>query len=184
MTCTGNEKFIYNAQELSITVLDFWRFAYSDLNSDPRDYLAEFLVSKALGIDRPYNKEGWTLFDILYNNTRIEVKCTGYFQTWRKDENTCKQRCFSIRPVHDNVKNTFERQNDIYVFCLLLGETREAANPLNLNNWEFYIVPTKLINEKCTTNKSISLNKIKNLGIPVTSYENIKTVIDELITKL
>ena len=56
MTCTGNEKFVSNGKELDITVLDFWRFSYSDLNSDPRDYLAEFLVSKALGINIPYNK--------------------------------------------------------------------------------------------------------------------------------
>ncbi len=35
MTCTGNEKFVSNGKELDITVLDFWRFSYSDLNSDP-----------------------------------------------------------------------------------------------------------------------------------------------------
>lgn len=180
MSCKGNESFTYNNNNIGITVIDFWRFAYSDLNSDPRDYLAEYIVSYALGINKPFNKEGWTLFDILYNEKRIEVKCTGYFQTWRTDEKTCKQRCFSIRPAHDNTKNTFERQNDVYVFCLLLGETREEANPLNLNNWEFYIVPTTLINEKCKTNKTISLNRIKKLGITATKYEDIKSKIDNI----
>ena len=183
MTCTGSEKFVSNGKELDITVLDFWRFSYSDLNSDPRDYLAEFLVSKALGINIPYNKEAWTLFDILYNNTRIEVKCTGYYQTWRTDGKVCGNRCFSIKPAHDNVKNTFERQNDIYVFCLLLGNTREEANPLNLNNWEFYIVPTSVINEKCKDGKSISLNRIKKLGYNALSYSDIKNEIDAIIQK-
>ena len=55
----------------------------------------------------------------------------------------------------------FERQNDIYVFCLLFGNTREEVNPLNLNNWEFYIVPTSVIYEKCKDGKSIGLNRIK-----------------------
>ena len=73
MVCVGNEKFICNGSELDITVLDFWRFTYSDLNSDPRDYLAEFLVSKALGIDTPYNKEAWTLIHPYFGQFNISV---------------------------------------------------------------------------------------------------------------
>ena len=174
MVCVGNEKFICNGSELDITVLDFWRFTYSDLNSDPRDYLAEFLVSKALGIDTPYNKEAWTLFDILYGSTRVEVKCTGYFQTWRTDNKVSQNRYYSIKPAHDKVKNTFERQNDIYVFCLLLGNTREEANPLNLNNWEFYIVPTSVINKECKEANTIRLGKIKKMGYKALGFYDIK----------
>ena len=88
---------------------------------------------------------------------RVEVKCTGYFQTWRTDDKVSQNRYYSIKPAHDKVKNTFERQNDIYVFCLLLGNTREEANPLNLNNWEFYIVPTSVINKECQEANTIRL---------------------------
>ncbi len=181
MSCDGTERFIFNGQDIGINVLDFWKFSYSDLNSDPRDYLAEYLVSHALGIDKPYNKEGWTLFDILYKGKRIEVKCTGYFQTWRTDGATSNIRSFSISPAHDKENNTYERQNDVYVFCLLLGTTRETANPLNLDNWEFYIVPTSLINEQCGKNKRINLNRIKKLGIKTSKYTNIKPEIDAII---
>ena len=181
MVCVGDEKFICNGNELDITVLDFWRFTYSDLNSDPRDYLAEFLVSKALGIDTPYNKEAWTLFDILYGSTRVEVKCTGYFQTWRTDNKVSQNRYYSIKPAHDKVKNTFERQNDIYVFCLLLGNTREEANPLNLNNWEFYIVPTSVINKECQEANTIRLGRIKKMGYKALGFYDIKNEIDKII---
>ena len=43
--------------------------------------------------------------------------------------------------------NKHEHQNDIYIFCLNKGNMREESNSLNLNNWDFYIVPTSLINK-------------------------------------
>ena len=86
-----------------------------------------------------------------------------------------------IKPAHDNVKNTFERQNDIYVFCLLLGNTREEANPLNLNNWEFYIVPTSVINKECKEANTIRLGRIKKMGYKALGFYDIKNEIDKII---
>ena len=60
------ETFFENGITTDITVLDFWRFAYSDLNADPRDDVAEFLVSRALGLKMATNRQDWTLFDIMY----------------------------------------------------------------------------------------------------------------------
>ena len=77
--------------------------------------------------------------------------------------------------------NEFCRQNDIYVFCLNTGDTRDTSYPLNLNNWEFYIIPTAVINEKCGNNKTISLGKIKKLGFAAKKYDEIKTEIDKFI---
>ena len=85
MLKTGQEQFTNHGSPIGVSVLDFWRFSYSELNSDPRDDIAEYLVSLALGITEPYNKRDWTLFDIDYNGRPIEVKSTSYFQTWRKD---------------------------------------------------------------------------------------------------
>lgn len=36
---------------------------------------------------------------------------------------------------------------------------------MNVNNWEFYIVPTKIINEQCGKNKTIGLNKVKQISL-------------------
>jgi hypothetical protein len=58
------------------------------------------------------------------------------------------------------------------------GYTKEDSYPLNLNNWEFYIVPTSVINEKCGDNKTISLNRIKSLGYSATPYDKIRATID------
>lgn len=174
----GEEQFLLHGKAAGMNVYDFWRFAYSDLNADPRDDVAEYLVSRALGIEKPFNKENWTPYDISYRGKRIEVKCTGYFQTWRTDSNVCPHRIFSIRKAHHPDTGVFERQNDVYVFCLLLGNTREEANVLDLENWEFYIVPTLKIDAICGDNKTISLSRIKNLGFDACGFEEIKSRID------
>lgn len=72
----------------------------------------------------------------------------------------------------------------MYVFCLNTGDTKEASNPLNLNNWEFYIVPTAIINEKCGNNKTISLGRIKSLGFAAKKYDEIKTTVDAIIDSI
>lgn len=181
MAMHGEEQFMLNGEPVGASVYDFWRFSYSDLNADPRDDVAEYLVSLALGIEKPMNRESWTLYDISYRQTRIEVKCTGYYQSWRADSAVSQQRTFSIRKAMTPESGIYERQNDIYVFCLLLGNTREEANVLDLKNWEFYIIPTSVINEKCGNNKSISLSRIKNMGYTACSFKSIKNTIDQII---
>ena len=68
-------------------------------------------------------------------------------------------------------------------FCLNTGYTKEESYPLNLNNWEFYIVPTTVINEKCGDNKTISLNRIKSLGYMAISYDKIRETIDAIASE-
>ena len=98
-----------------------------------------------------------------------------------------KQRAFGITKAngsYDPAKSgnsEFCRQNEVYVFCLNTGDTRETSNPLNLNNWEFYIVPTAVINEKCGNNKTISLGRIKGLGFSAKRYDEIRAEIDKII---
>ena len=173
------DRFIINGQEAEWSVLDFWQYAYSDLNSDPRDMVAEFLVSHSLGLSESINRQDWTVFDILYRNHQIEVKSTSYFQTWRKDGKVSLKRHFSIRQSQDD-KKIVARHSVVYVFCILNGFTREEANALSIDNWDFYVAPTALINEKCGENKTISLGKVQKLSRKC-SFLEIKEEIDRII---
>ena len=183
---TGKEKFIFENQPLEYEYLDFWRFHYSNIY-DLQDKIAEFIVSKALGVDEAQNDQYWTLWDVSYRDKRIEVKETSYYHSFNKEGKVSKQRVFGITKAHgsyDTAKsgnNEYCRQNDVYVFCLNTGDTRESSNPLNLNHWEFYIIPTAIINEKCGNNKTISLGKIKRLGFSAKRYDEIKIEIDKII---
>ncbi len=178
MQKTGQEAFTENGASIGVSVLDFWRFSYSELNSDPRDDIAEYLVSLALGVREPYNKKDWTLFDIDYNGNPIEVKSTSYYQTWRKDGKTTENRTFSIRKATAPDETEARRHSEVYVFCVLNGKTEETADPLRLENWEFYIIPTAIINEQCGDNKTISLSRIKSMGYSAKGFRQIKDAVD------
>ncbi|MBQ4066239.1 MAG: hypothetical protein IJD22_01220 [Clostridia bacterium] len=185
----GDEKFEFNGQELDFSFLDFWRFHYSNIY-DIQGRIAEFIIARALGIEESQNDQYWTLWDTTYRNVRIEVKETSYYHSFNKEGKVSYKRNFGITKANGSYDpqvsgNTeFCRQNDLYIFCLNTGETREDSYPLNLNNWEFYIVPTSVINEKCKNNKTISLNKIRKLGFLPLKYDGIRPAVDQFADSL
>lgn len=171
--------FTSNGESIGLTMLDFWKYQYSNI-FDLQENIAEFIVGKALGLTEPCNRNGWSLFDIFYRKTRIEIKETGYFYSWQKDGKISQQRTFGIAPSLGPNK-VRERQNDIYVFCLNTGINEEESNPLEMDNWKFYVVPTSVINKECADEqKTISLSRVKKLA-PLTKYGELKGVIDSYI---
>lgn len=179
---TGQERFTVNGEEIEMNLLDFWRFQYSNI-WNLQDDIAEFIVAKALGIEIPYNRNGWSLYDIDYNDKRIEVKQTADWHSWNKEGYVQKRPVFGITKAHDkykDVKTESNRQNDVYVFCHLKGNNAETANPMNLSTWDFYVLPTSLINEICGKQKTISLSRVKKLTAPV-SYSELRDKIDAII---
>ena len=183
---TGNEEFSYNGQETNLTILEFWRWHYSELYN-MQNLMAEFIVAKALGLSQAVNAGSWTLYDIKYRGKRIEVKETAYMHSWQKDDTPKSQtRVFGITKAHEKYKDSstpLGRQNDIYVFCLNTGETRETSNPLKLENWEFYVVPTSVINKKCGDAKSISLPRLRKISESI-AYPKLRAVIDNMIDEM
>ena len=180
----GNEVFSLHGRKLGIKVIDYWRFQYSNL-IDNLGYLAEFLVAKALYKDKPDNCIGWTPYDLNYREKRIEVKATSYYQTWKEGHKITEQRNFSIRKTYVDLGNSDvkERQNDIYVFCIDEGRDKRSSNPLYLENWTFYVVPTSIINDLCDNQESITLSrleKIETYGRGL-KYDKIKETVDNII---
>ena len=192
---SGKEKFSLNGKNESFTVLDFWRFQFSNL-PDIQGRVGEFIVAMALKKELPDNNNGWTPWDITYRETRIEIKTTAYYQPWREEGEYSEQRSFGITKSIDPDDKQRKRMNDIYVFVLNTGKDREKANPLMLEHWRFWIIPTSLINEKCDNNKSITLGKVQTLASKVEklkdladpkegfTYDQLRNAIDTLIESL
>lgn len=65
------------------------------------------------------------------------------------------------------------RHADIYVFCLLKEKDINQINPLNVEQWEFYIVLTEKLNHRYPTQKSISLSAVQKIS-PALSYHQTK----------
>ena len=184
----GNEVFKQNGVELGFNVMDYWRFQFSNL-VDNLGYVAEFLIAQALSKDEPDNCNGWTVYDVGYRGKRIEVKATSYWQSWKASHIISEQRNFSIRKTYldyQNNKSDKARQNDIYIFCLDKGRDEKSSNPMNLENWVFYVVPTKVINKMFGDQKVLSLKrleKIEKYGEGI-MYDQIKENVDNIIDNL
>ena len=57
-----------------------------------------------------------------------------------------------------------KRVAHVYVFCLLKHKCQETIDPLNVEQWEFYVVPTsKLDRSKWKDNKRIGFGSLGKL---------------------
>lgn len=179
---SGNEKFSFNGRALEIDLLSFWQWFGSDLLSNTaRGILAEFIVAKAPGIADKLRLE-WDAYDLLTSDgIKIEVKSAAYIQSWfQKKPSTI---AFGIQPARawDNETNVLgtepKRHADLYVFALLAHKRQETIDPLNLDQWEFYVLPTSVLNEACPVQKKISLSRVIGLGATKTDYEGLAETI-------
>jgi hypothetical protein len=68
---------------LGATVRDFWSWGFSDLRSNVvRGVFAEFIVARAVGAGQAV-RAAWDDYDVeAPDGTRIEVKSSGYLQSW------------------------------------------------------------------------------------------------------
>lgn len=183
-TLTGNEHFTYEGMPAGILLSDFWAWNSSDLlNNTLRGALAEFLVASAIGIDTSEARQDWTPYDLLSPSGRkIEVKCSAYLQSWNADRLSKIQ--FSIRPARSwDSENDFsydvKRWSDLYVFCLYASKDR-SETPLQLEQWEFYLLPTSVLNIRCKDQKSISLSSLMSLSPTKATYEELREAVENL----
>ncbi len=160
------------------TLLDYWQWAYSDLvGNTERGILAEYLVALACNIEDSV-RIGWDSFDLLVDNEiKVEVKSSSYLQTWKQKKFSKPVFGIAKTKAWDYVNNVYEnhtkRQADIYVFSLLSHRDKKTLNPLDLKQWEFYILHTKTIDAKMENKKSISLDKILDYGATKCDFENL-----------
>lgn len=175
----GGTLFQFGETAQDFRLLDFWRWSASNLMDNTiRGMLAEYLVAIAVRAQEKYRLE-WSPWDLtLHNGTRIEVKSASYVQNWTQKKPSLIR--FGIQPTRgwDGVRGEFDsavmRQSDYYVFCVLNGKCSETVNPLDLAQWDFYVLPTEMLNRCCGKQKSIGLSRIKKLGAPKYSWHELR----------
>lgn len=105
------------------------------------------------------------------------MKSSAYLQTWKQKElskpifNIPKTKAWNyIENIFDNEK---KRHADVYVFALLTHLDKKTLNPLDLNQWEFYIISTKDINSRIKDSKQITLKKLIEIGANKSTFEKL-----------
>ena len=159
----------------------FWERAYGDLLSNTnRGVLAEYIVAKALGI-RDTKRVEWDQYDLEIDGVKVEVKSAAYVQTWKQPQ--LSKIAFGIRPAKgwDARTNTYAaslgRSADVYVFCLLNGTDRQHVDPLDVEQWTFYVLPTSVLNRKVPVQSMIRLRPLIALDPHQCTYDELKAAI-------
>ena len=160
------ETFHRTGQTLNFTVLDFWRWAGSNLISNAyRGNLAEFLVWRAINAKGDV-RATWDEFDIeTSEGIKIEVKSSAYLQDW--GQKYLSKPCFTIASSrawdkeHGQRATEAHRHSNVYVFCLLRHQKPpEDLDPMNIDQWTFYVVPTIVLDMHYPKQKTLALGKL------------------------
>ncbi|HNT53209.1 MAG TPA: hypothetical protein PKG95_00765 [Anaerolineaceae bacterium] len=166
---TGTERFHANGQEFDFDLLSFWQWVDSDLvNNALRGELAEYIVARALHLDTSQPREGWAAYDLeTPSGIKIEVKSAAYLQSWH--QNRMSDIMFKVPKTRywDAATNRQakekQRQADVYVFALLAHQDKQTIDPLNIDQWVFYVLPTAVLNERKRSQYGITLKSLVEL---------------------
>jgi hypothetical protein len=166
---TGAEHFHASGEARNENVLGFWRWSSSDLVGNAmRGVLAEYIVGMALGCVSDGVRMEWDAADLLTaDGLRVEVKSAAYLQSWAQSK--LASISFGIQPTKrwDAATNTHssevKRQADVYVFCVLHHEDKHTVDPLDLDQWTFFVLSTDELTASVGPQKSISLNRLRSL---------------------
>ena len=166
---SGAEAFHLGSEALPVKVSSFWQWSASDLlDNAQRGKLAEFLVGTALGCLDERRKE-WDAFDLLTaDGIKIEVKSAAYVQTWH--QSAPSKISFRIKPTQawDASTNKWasesRRTANVYVFCVLSEQDATRVDPLNLDQWDFYVVGTGTLDNAVGQQASITIGRLLTLN--------------------
>jgi hypothetical protein len=142
---TGREQL-----STGLNVLEFWQWALGDLRMNTiRGFLVEFLVAQAVGATAPHRVE-WAPFDVEgADGTRIEVKATAYLQSWVSPKLTTPRWTFATVDSATSWDADSGQEipidpldrADVWVFALQTCQSPNEYDPLDIDRWEFRVVP-------------------------------------------
>ena len=189
----GKEAFRVRGADVDFTIFDFWRWAYSDLlDNAARGVLAEFLIARALNYTCEPRHE-WDAIDVrTKSGLKVEVKSAAYAQSWAQEKpSKISFDIASRKEAWDSETDTKvcfnppERVADVYVFCLLGQPDDPCPDPMDLDQWEFYMLAKETLDQERRSQKTIALNPLKSLvqqatGRCTTPYGELPRVIEML----
>ena len=196
---SGEELLHCSGSAVGTKLSDYWRWRGSNLlDNIERGFFAEFLVAKSLGLVGETRRE-WGAFDLKLpdldggEGTKIEVKSSAHLQSWPQErDSTISFRIAPIKFEWNALQNcTIEhkmpvRPSDIYVFCHFTPciHAWRSADPLNVDQWDFYVLATKKLDCELRDQKSTGLKTLEKLTGGLTRFRELETRIKEVAAKI
>lgn len=181
---SGEEHFREDGSDLGFNLLDFWQWSTSDLvNNATRGVLAEYIVARALGVPTSETRDFWAPYDLAVSGeVKVEVKSSSYVQCWA--QSALSRISFDIKPSHAWDYKTggwdeeYKRQADVYVFALLAHRNKPTIDPMNLDQWKFYVLTTAALNQHFGDQKTLTLGGLERHTSPV-DFRALKTAVSQ-----
>jgi len=186
---TGSEPFHRSGTPLGVDLLDFWGWDVSDLVSNAtRGILAEYIVARGLGISTAGVRNEWAAYDLTSpDGVKIEVKSSAYVQAWfqsRLSAITFSTRLSRAWDPETNVMSLdVKRQADVYVFALLAHRDKRTVDPLDIDQWKFYVVPTWKLNARTRSQHSVTLKSLEAM-CAATPFEELSKAVSNAAKSL
>jgi len=185
---SGKEALSYKGDKIGYCLINFWQWSVSDLISNAtRGRFAEFIVGSAVGFNVSKLRKEWDAFDIeSHDGIKIEVKSASYIQSWRQKK--LSYISFSIKASRHREGNSktskevIKRHADVYVFCHLKHRDKTTIDPLKMEQWDFYVLPTCQLDDYERSQSSITLNSLQKLTAP-RNYTELKDAISKAYKK-
>jgi len=184
----GTERFHDAGRDIGFDLHSFWQWAVSDLVSNAtRGVLAEYLVARALGVGVDDIRAEWDPFDLTTpSDIKVEVKSAAFVQTWHQNRHSSISfRCPKTLwwdPETNSQSKEANRHADVYVFALLSYKYQDTIDPMDVGHWEFFVVPTRALNDRKRSQSSITLSSIKKeFGNSVPYFELERAVTEAYI---
>lgn len=180
---SGSEPLHIANEPIGLLLQDFWRWSASDLVSNTtRGVFAEFLVATALGIPPSHPRVEWAPWDLTtQDGIRVEVKSAAYLQSW--DQEALSKIGFDIAPTKTWNRTTkkrdgeVKRQSDVYVLCLLAHQDKRTVDPMDLDQWQFYVLPTQVLDRERAKKQQLSLRMLTRLHGPAVPFPGIHAAV-------
>ena len=180
----GSEHFHLAGTNLPHDLQGFWQWSSSDVLANAlRGVLAEYIVALDIG-GQGDTRNPWDSYDLLTpEGIKVEVKSASYLQSWNQKK--LSNISFGIQPTHSwcdtsGHSQKKQRRADVYVFAVLAHKDKATVDPLDLSQWEFYVLPTEALNRTRPNQKKIAFSQLLRLDPLICRYGKIQEAIGQL----
>ena len=167
-----------------VTISDFWKWACSDIIiPSNRDDYALFLVANSLELSK-MPRIHWENSDLRYRKKKIALRSSAYVEHWKQKRP--KRLSFDIAPKKGLDAQTKEsltftnRSPEIYIFAVLTEKRLPKIDVLDLDQWDFYIVRTEMLDEHHYETKKLGIRALQKLASPV-HHSRLRSILDDII---
>ena len=180
---TGSESFRCSGGHLSLTLLDFWKWSESDLlNSLTRTRLAEFIVATALGARAEGPRDERSSLELVTpDGVEVRVKSGSFLKSFHQRDLSKVVFIPQVRPVqyHAGSARHASHRAQVYVFALLDHVEKVTVDPLDLDQWRFFVPATSKLEALVMEQHALTVPTLDQLSTGSVAYQDLRTAVQK-----